>query len=397
MRVLDDLRAAVAEARVSNSGALAEALVALAEAEPAFKHRSQLVRALLEEAARLCDRDALSTLQGRILIRLGTLKLVEDDLEGAEQLAQRAVERLRESGAGPELTAARALSARILVRRRDFGAARSLLAELGATLPTAVAGLPARRAGVALALGIGELSLASDGENARARAIYGELVSGIASGREEEELFAEAAYHAHQALAYLGIVASDGSAVRHLREPVTLAKRYAAAADECEARIALAGALADRGDLASLEEAARHLQVARDEALQRGLSEQHVTALVGQAALMKRRGQVGGALDRCLEIARDAVGRQDPTQYLAAVVLMSEIYYQTGDLPSSYKVLAEAEQALVERFGERAKELTRPHLFALADRMGRNKFVELVDNIYKARSALETLRPTTYR
>ena len=84
-----------------------------------------------------------------------------------------------------------------------------------------------------------------------------------------------------------------------------------------------------------------------------------------------------------------AVEKGDLPRYVAASALMSEIYRQNGDLPSAYRALAEVEHALVAQLGEKARELVRPHILALADSIGRNKFMDMVDNIHRAQHALD--------
>ena len=183
--------------------------------------------------------------------------------------------------------------------------------------------------------------------------------------------------------------------IKHLRAVIALAKAHAGHEDECEARVALASALAERGDIAGREEAERHLQITRDLALEHQLESMHMAALTGQAGLLARKGQTQGALNRCLEIARAAVAAKDLPRYVGAVALMSEVYQQNGDYPSAYRALAEAESELRTKIGEKAKELVRPHLLALSEKMGRNKFLEMADNVNKAQLARRRLLSTT--
>jgi hypothetical protein len=110
----------------------------------------------------------------------------------------------------------------------------------------------------------------------------------------------------------------------------------------------------------------------------------HMAALVGQAGLMARRGQTQGALDRCLEVARAAVAHGDVPRYVAAAALMSSVYERNGDFASAYRALAEANVGLKEKLGPEVQSLIRPHVQALAERMGRERFVEMVESVQHA-------------
>jgi hypothetical protein len=179
-----------------------------------------------------------------------------------------------------------------------------------------------------------------------------------------------------------------------LREAVAIVKPLDAPEDEAEARIALAGALVQRGDAAGLEEAERHLQIARDRTLEADLASLHLAALIGQAGLLARKGNTKGALDRCIEIAQVAASKQDLTQYALAVALMSQIYEQRGDVASAYRTYAEAHAALRDTLGDRASDLFRPHLRALAERIGIERFREIADQVNRAAHARKHFQPS---
>jgi hypothetical protein len=75
--------------------------------------------------------------------------------------------------------------------------------------------------------------------------------------------------------------------------------------------------LVQRGDPVGRDEAEKHLQITRDQALDHHLDSMHLAALVGQAGVLAQKGQTQAALDRCLEIAKVAVSKQDLTGYVA--------------------------------------------------------------------------------
>jgi tetratricopeptide (TPR) repeat protein len=383
MATLGELRSRVLKARAGGGAELAAALLDLAEAEPVLRHRAAPVRALLEEAARVLDTVEDLGLKGRVLLRLAEVKLAEEDQEGAEQLAVRAADFLGKINALDDLVRAGTVQARAEARRGRLDRARALLGQLGAELPAEPEGLSGRRTAVAMALALGEVSLSADDEAEDAEKIYGELLPGV----ESDPLFTDAAFACHQSLAFLAATRGDVAMIKHLRAVIALARGAAAPEDECEARVAVAAALAERGDLAGREEAERHVQVALDTAIEHSLDSMHMAALTAQAGLMARKGQTQGALDRCLEIARAAVAHKDLPRYVGAVALMSEVYQQQGDYPSAYRALAEADAVLREQVGETAREMVRPHLLALSQKMGRNKFLEMADNVNKAQLA----------
>ena len=389
MPTLDQLRARVDERRAAGGAPLALALVELGEVEPGFKYRTAKPRALLHEAAALLDREGDPRLRGRLLVRLATLKLADEDAEGTEQLIDRAFDLLQPVGATAELVEAGATVCRARLRRNLLEGVEGMLGRLGATLDATVDDEATRRAAMALALALAELAVTDEAERprdlARARAILGDALKGL--GGDDQHL--DARFAGHQLLALLDREDNLSRSCHHLREVLALAKAQGAVQEEVEARLGLAGALVERGDLAGREEAERHLQIARDASLEAGLDSLHMAALVGQAGLMAKKGQTQGALDRCLEIAQAAVVKQDLPRYLAAVALMAEIYKQNGDFKSAYRALAESDRSLVERFGEGARDLLRPHLFALADEMGRERFVAMVEDIRRAEAARE--------
>jgi len=391
-----DLRTRVEQARVAGDGhALAAALLALAEAEPLLGHRQAAVRAPLEEAAGLLAEGAgpvaASALEGRVLLRLGHVKLSEGDLEGALQLANRACARLEPAGDVDRLVEADALIARAAIRRHQFAQAHSRLVAASERLdePTTQAG---RRAVAGLALAWAELALEQQ-DYAGAESRLAELAGGLTDDADDDDELVEARFACQQARAAAALGQGDQARACHaLRDAVGIAKRIGGLDDELEARIALAGALAQRGDQVGREEAERHLQIARDQAVEHGRDSLHMAALVGQAGLLAQKGQTQAALSRCIEIASSAVSKHDLVRYAAAVALMSQIYEQKEDLASAYRTFAEAHAALRDQLGDQATELFRPHISALASRIGYQKFAEIAKQVNAAAHARQAFR-----
>jgi tetratricopeptide (TPR) repeat protein len=390
---LAEMRERVERARAVGGAALARALIDLAEAEPVLGHRQAQVRAALEEAAALLDGLGASARseEGRALLRLGHVKLSEGDLEGVEQIAARARDRLAASGASPARTDAGCLVARAAIRRKDFAAAQAQLIAISQGLDGEPETVPARRAVAHVALAWAELALEQQ-DYAEAASRLDVLGAGLPAGDDDDELI-DLGHACRQARAVVALALGDaGRACRALREVVAIAQRFRSIEDELEARVALAGALVERGDPIGREEAERHLQVVRDQALEHGLDAVHMSALIGQAGLLAQRGQTQGALARCIEIANAAVKIGDLARYAAAVALMSQIYEQRGDLASAYRTFAEARASLRDQLGDAAREVLRPHITAFADRIGPTKFGEIAEAVNKAAHARQTFR-----
>jgi predicted metal-dependent hydrolase len=382
-------RVRVAEARATGGEALAEALLDLAELEPLLPHRSAIVRAPLEETASLLDRLGRPALEGRALLRLAHIKLVENDLEGVEQLVGRAQQRL--DGDVDRRLEGESLLARAKIRRHDFTAAEAVLVAIGEQAPDdEPATTAARRAAIAVALAWVELAVEQQ-QYAEAGTRLETLAAALAAAPDDELI--EADFTCRQLRAAVALAQDNmqtASAV--LREAVVIAKRVGSIQDELETRVALAGALVQRGDPVAWDEAEKHLQITRDAALEHNLDGMRMAALVGQAGLMAQKGQTQAALDRCLEIAQAAVEKQDLTRYVAAVSLMSGIYERKGDLASAYRTFAEAHASLREKLGDQAKDLIRPPMSAFAARIGHDKFSEIAEAVNKAAHARQTFR-----
>lgn len=385
---LEALRAQFAAADPTARPALA---VAIAEQEPLLGHREAVVRTALHEAGAALDGRDDRVLEARVLLRLAALKMAELDWDAADQALTAAGDRLGREGALMFLVAARAC--RVALRRGDHEVA-------GATLRQAaehVAGIaePAdpiwRRVLVELALGVAEVAVNGDpGDSAPFDAIK-DLVDELRG----DPAWTEAVFTARQLLATDALARGDAAtAANQLREVVKIAQEHASPADEIEARLARAAALQGRGDLAGLEEAERVVQIARDRALEAGLPDLHVAALIGQAGLMSARGKTAGALERCIEIARSGVANGNLGRYIAAVGLMSTIYQNHGDFPSAYRTIAESYHALREVQGDTVKPMFTPLLETLRDRMGGARFAKMIDDVGRARRLADELTST---
>ena len=384
--LLDGLRKRVEELRASGAPGLAEALVELAEVEPVFGHRAGLVRGLLEQAAAGLDAGA-AELQARVLLRLAHVKMVEEKYDDADRALERGL--LLLGAHDPRRVEAACLSGRIALRRGDRASGERIISGVVEWLSRPPTSPGEQRAMIAAALAAGELAAEQPDSEVRAEEIFREALAGLAPGPDER--FLDAIYLFRQALAAIGLGQGQDSALHQLRELITLCKQVGAAGDEIHARIALAGVLTERGDLVGLEEAGRHLELARTRALEHDLEELHALTMIGQAGFLARRGKTQGALDICLAIARNAVARKDVGRYVGAAVLMSTIYELRGDFPTAYRALAEAQQGLQDKIGAQADKLFEPHLFGLADRMGRERFVAMIYDVRKADEVARTL------
>lgn len=377
--MLEAQRARVAEAADPESRAVA--LIELAEVEPIFGHRQAVVRGLLHEAAAIVDALGKPALEGRVLLRMAYVKLVDGDLEGTEQLATRARDRLADDTY--RVVEASVLLARAAIRRHRFEGAEAMLVELGDVVEPETLTPVSARAGVMLALTWAELALEQQDYTTAAERLV--LVN---KATRSDPALAEAGFTCRQMLGLIDLATNKFTqACAVMREVVTIAKNYNANEDEIEMRLGLAGALGEKGDPVNLDEAEKHLQIARDRALEAGLDSLYAAALVAQAGLMNRKGQTQAALDRCIEVAEVAVSMQDLPKYGVAVGLMSQIYEQKGDLASAYRTFAEANATLRDVIGDRAKEVIVPYMAAFADRIGRDKFAEIAEQVNKAAHA----------
>jgi ATP/maltotriose-dependent transcriptional regulator MalT len=338
------------------------------------------VRGLLHEVAALVDQLGQPALEGRALLRLAYVKLLDSDFEGVEQLASRARDRLADDTY--RVLEASVLLVRAAIRRHQFVEAERMLVDLDTDVAPEITPIAAR-AGAAMALAWAELALEQQDFTTA-----GERLREVEQATRSDASLVEVAFTCQQMTALVDLaVGKLTQACTAMREVVTLAKSYDASEDEIEARLGLAGALGEKGDPINLDEAEKHLQIARDRALEVGLDTWYATALVAQAGLLARKGQTRAALDRCIEVAELAVARQDLPKYGVAIGLMSQIYEQKGDLASAYRTFAEANISLRQAIGESAKDVILPYMSAFADRIGKAKFAEIAEHVNKAAHA----------
>ncbi len=368
-----------------------------AEREPILGHRVEQVRARIDEAAQLVTAGSDPALQARILLRVAALKMVEMDFEAADKALERAGALCDE----PSLRFLGGVRAcRVAIRRGERDRPAALLIGTATRLDAIADDTAAwRDVAVEIALGIAELELHADEPDASAFEGLDEI---------DADAHPDAAFTAHQLRATHLIMIGQGDKAAHaLRAALKIAVACASPEDEVEMRLALAGVLVERGDTIGLEEATRHVQAAREragsasrdgtrtEGVGRPESETmdqlQVAALIGQAGVLARRGKVVSAIDRCLEIARLGAARGDAPRLVAAVGLMAELYGQTGDYASAYRTIAEAYQGLRDATGNDVEPLFRPHLAALRDRMGGDRFDRMIEDVRKARTLADNL------
>jgi tetratricopeptide (TPR) repeat protein len=309
------------------------------------------------------------------MLRLASLKMVEMDLEAADK----ALERAGALSDDPSLRFLGGVRAcRVAIRRGERERPAALLIGAASRLEAIGDDSPAwRPVAVEVALGIAELELHADEPDASAF-----------EGLEEIE-DPDPAFTAHQLRAtYLITIGQSDKAAHALRAALNIAVAHDSPEDEVEMRLALAGVLVERGDAIGLEEATRHVQAAREKNPSDALQ---IAALIGQAGVLARRGKVASAIDRCLEIARLGAAQGDAPRLVAAVGLMAELYGQTGDYASAYRTIAEAYQGLRDATGKDVEPLFRPHLAALRDRMGGDRFDRMIEDVRKARMLADNL------
>ncbi|MEZ4404453.1 MAG: hypothetical protein R3B06_30820 [Kofleriaceae bacterium] len=382
---LDHLRAQLAEADPATRATLA---VRLAEEEPLFGHRVEVIRQLVHAAAAAVEAAPDPALEARLMMRLAQIKLVELDWAAADATLTAAGERIGREG--PLMFAIAARSCRVAIRRGErevagatLRAASRHLAELADPADEAW-----QRALAELTLGIAEEALHDEpGDPAPFDALR-DLVDQL----RHDPRWVDVVFTARQILATDALARGDATTAGHvLREVVREAHAYGSPADEVEGRIARAAALAARGDAAGVEEAERVVQIACDRALEHGLTDLHVAALIGQAGLMSQRDRTAGALDRCIEIARIGAAGGNVGRYVAAVGLMSQIYQNHGDFPSAYRTIAESYHALKAVAGDEIRPMFERLIEALRERMGPPRFTKMIDDVSRARRLADEL------
>jgi hypothetical protein len=352
-----------------------EARVAVerAEAEPLLAHRAAAVRALIDAAAPMLDEVASAELRARLMLRLADVKLVETDWDAADRALEAAA---RHAGEGPLKLLAALRACRVAIRRGPAprAEAEKLLAATAQRISGAGGDLASQRVLAELALAIAEVEIHREAPDASAFDALDELAAGAP--------YVDTAFTARQLLATYALGNGDATtAQRCLRALVKLAADAGSPADEVEARIALASALAAAGDA---RQAVHHAQVAVDRSKEHGLAELHAAALLAQAGVMAGSGKTAGAIDRVIEIARAAAAENDVRQYVAAVGIMAELYANARDYTSAFRAIVEAHHGLRTATGQDVTALFRPLLQRLRDRVGEAKFQAIARDISQA-------------
>lgn len=368
--------------------AAATAAVEHAEREPLLGHRIAPVRAAIDAAAPLLET-AAPQLRARLMLRLASVKLAEQDYEGADQALEAVGRHVPDDTTLRFLAGVR--SCRVAIRR-DAEArkvARDTLLSVAARLDAFDTNTPAWD-GVTteVALAIAELALHDDEPDPSAFEPIGEIIAGLTGNPRHTDT----AFAGQQLVAAFALQTADPErASRALRAVVQLAKDAASPRDEIEARLALASALVATDSAIALDEAIRTVQIARDRALEHQLDELQQAALVAQAGVLSAAGKTAGAIDRVLELARLAVAKQDVPQYVGAVAIMAELYAKTGDHVSAFRTIAESHRALAEATNGDPTPLFRPLLARLRDRIGADRLDRIAREVELANRLAEQI------
>lgn len=394
-------RAAVAAARQGGEGrALAAALVACAEAEPAFRYRSAVPRELLIEAGRLLAPLPEPGLEGRCLLRLAEVQMIEGLIDQAGPLRERAEARLRAAGADEEAFCAAILKARLLLRHDRADEAERLLAEIAAGALAANRTRARSRGFVALNLAIGEHALHTQ-DQAGAQPLRQLLVELDRHGIDAPD----ARFAAHQGLALLLQLAGKLElAVAHLRDVVKLVRTYEEAdeaqrnqpgahgsLDRLECRLALGTGLSAAG---KLPEARKVLQVVVDEARDLKQPELQILGLTGLASVLSSQGAFQGGADTAVQSAVLAADRGNLLGYVRGVTLAAHILLSHKREVGAIELLMIAAAALRHTVGEKAAQLVDAQLDAIHAEMGDERFERLCAELRAVRAARKRLAET---
>ena len=364
----------------------AEALAAVerAEREPLLEHRVVPVRAAIDAAAAILDHVVAPALRARLMLRLASVKMAEQDYEGADQALDAVGRHVPDDAATRFLCGVRAC--RVAIRRgpeaRD-GARQMLLAVADRLDAFETVGPAWEGVTTEVALAIAELALHDDEPDPSAF----EPIAAIARGHAADPRDADTAFAGEQLVAAFALQTADPErAARALRSAVQIARAAGSPRDEIQARLALASVLAAQATPLALEEAARTAQLARDHALGHGLEDLASAALIAQAGLLAASGKTAQAIDRVLELARGAVAQQDLHKYVSAVAVMAELYTKSGDHVSAFRTIAESHRALAEATNDDPIDLFRPLLARLRDHIGPERLDEIAANVATANS-----------
>ncbi len=366
--------------------AVALAAVEHAEQEPLLGHRVAPVRAAIDAAAAILDAVEVPALRARLMLRLASVKMVEQDYDGADQALEAVGRHVPDDPALRFLCGVRAC--RVAIRRgaepRRF-ARETLLAvadrlDAFETVGPAWGGVTSE-----VALAIAELALHDDEPDSTAF----EPIAAMAKGLRADPRFADLAFAGDQLVAAFAIQTADPERAAHaLRSAVQIAKAAESPRDEIESRLALASVLASLATPIALDEAMSTAQHAHDRAIEQKLTDLAGAALVAQAGVLAADGKTAQAIDRVLELARAAVAKQDVHQYIAAVAIMAELYTKSGDYVSAFRTVAESHRALAEATKGDPIELFRPLLVRLRDHIGPERLDKIAAEVATANQLL---------
>lgn len=395
---LSAARAAVVAARQGGDArTLAAALVACAEAEPALRYRSAVPRELLVEAARLLSPLPEPALEGRCLLRLAEVQMIEGLIDQAGPIRDRAEARLRAAGADEEAFFATTLKVRLLLRHDRADEAERLLAEIAAGALAADRAKARSRSFVALNLAIGEHALHTQ-DQAGAQPLRQILVELDRHGIDAPD----ARFAAHQGLALLLQLAGKLElAVGHLRDVVKLVRAYAEAdeaqrgtpgsLDRLECRLALGTGLSAAG---KLPEARKVLQVVVDEARDLKQPELQILGLTGLASVLSSQGAFQGGADTAVQSAVLSADRGNLLGYVRGVTLAAHILLSHKREVAAIELLMIATSALRHTVGEKAAQLVDAQLDAIHAEMGDERFERLCAELRAVRAARKRLTET---
>ncbi len=371
--------------------AAALAAVERAEHEPLLGHRIAPVRAAIDAAAAMLDQVPVPALRARVMLRLASVKLAEQDYEGADQALEAVGRHVPDHVELRFLCGVRAC--RVALRRgaEPRRIARETLLAVAERLDAFETTGPAWDAVTTeVALAIAELALHDEEPDPTAF----EPIAAITAGFAADLRHADTVFAGDQLVAAFAIQTGEPErAARALRDAVRTAKAAGSPRDEIESRLALASVLAAIGTPLALEEAAHAAQAARDHALAHGLTDLAAATLVAQAGVLAASGKTATAIDRVLELATLAVEKRDVTQYVSAVAIMAELYAKTGDYVSAFRTIAESHRALATATKGDPTELFRPLLARLRDQIGAERLDKIAADVARANELAAQIAP----
>jgi ATP/maltotriose-dependent transcriptional regulator MalT len=384
---LTDLARGLDEARASGRpDQLAPALIDWAEAAPLFRYCAAPVEAALIEASRLLPALAppVPALEGRCLLRLAEVKMLEGLLDQAAQLADQAEPRLRQGGGDEAALRATCLRTRILRRRGEAEAADRLLAEASAG---AIA-LDRRRApsapfiALTLAIADGQVEELKDEGIDTLRALLNLLDRYHIEAKD-------ARFAAHQGIALLAETSGRLElALIHLRAAVALVKPFDAPLDLIECRLALGTALLAARQHA---EARRVLQAVVDASRDLGAEQHRLLGLTALSTVLAGQGAVRGAVDLAIQTAVGYAKQGNLLGYVRGATLAAHALIQGGRAVQAIELLMYGVAALRRNAGEQAAQLMQLQLDAIAAELGEAEYERLCQELLELRAARKRL------